>query len=75
MCQAIAGRIDRIFGEGMDRRAVVHVDDAQREVSLALTPHAAFGDWVIFHSGYALRVVPAEDVIGLVRLLEENLPG
>lgn len=70
MCQAIAGRIDRISGEGVERRALVRVDDATRDISLALVPHAGRGDWVIFHSGYALRVVSAEEVTGLVTLLE-----
>jgi hydrogenase maturation factor len=64
VCQAIAGRIDRISGEG--------VDDAARDISLALGPHAGLGEWVIFHSGYALRVVSAEEVTGLISLLEEG---
>ncbi|HSM01654.1 MAG TPA: HypC/HybG/HupF family hydrogenase formation chaperone [Acidimicrobiia bacterium] len=70
MCQAIAGRIDRIAGEGIDRRATVQVDGVERDVSLALTPQAERGDWVIFHSGYSLRVVSEEDVIGLAAILE-----
>lgn len=69
MCQAIAGRIERIFGDGIDRRAVVRLDDVERDISLALTPHAERDDWVIFHSGYALRVVSDEEVAGLSRLL------
>jgi hydrogenase assembly chaperone HypC/HupF len=72
VCQAIAGRIDRISGEGVDRRALVLVDDAARDISLALVPHAGLGEWVIFHSGYALRVVSAEEVTGLISLLEEG---
>lgn len=72
MCQAIAGRVDHIIGEGLGRRAIVCIDDAERDVSLALTPHATRGDWVIFHSGYALRVVSDEEVTGLAALLEEG---
>ena len=69
MCQAVAGRIGRVEGDGMERIAVVDFGGTQREVSLALIPDAAPGQWVIAHSGYALRVLPAPEVEALEALL------
>ena len=62
MCVAIAGQVGHVTGEGIERRAVVTVGQVQREVSLALLPEAAAGDWVIFQSGFALRTVAPEEV-------------
>ena len=62
MCVAIAGQVGHVTGEGTERRAVVKLGQAQREVSLALLPDVAAGDWVIFQSGFALRRVAPEEV-------------
>ena len=74
MCVAAAGQVGRITGEGIERRAVVKVGQAQREVSLALLPDVAAGDWVIFQSGFALRGVAPEEVEELNALIEGIRP-
>lgn len=61
MCVAVHGRIASVEGSGLDAVAVVRVGDAERTVSLAMTPEAGVGDWVVFHSGYALRVIDETD--------------
>jgi hydrogenase expression/formation protein HypC len=61
MCLAVHGRISSVEGSGLGAVAVVHVGDAERTVSLAMTPEARVGDWVVFHSGYALRVIDAAE--------------
>jgi hydrogenase expression/formation protein HypC len=73
MCQAVAGRVERIGGTGLDKRGIVAVAGVERDVSLALVPEAAVGEWVIFHSGYALRKISdaeADALAGLVGGLE-----
>jgi hydrogenase expression/formation protein HypC len=66
MCLSIAGRITATSGDGIERRATVIVGAEQREVSLAMLPDAGLGDWVIFHSGYALRVISDEEATSSV---------
>lgn len=61
MCVAIPGVILEIReGAGLERTAIVDTDGVQREISLGLVPDARVGDHVISHSGFALRVVPAD---------------
>ena len=58
MCLAIPAKIVERLGEDMAR---VDLDGVRKEVSLALTPDAVVGDYVILHVGYALSVIdPAE---------------
>ena len=70
MCRAIAGRITKVEGEGLDRRAVVDVVGIERDISLALLPDASAGEWVIFHSGYAVRALAEEEAGALASILD-----
>lgn len=72
MCLSIAGRITATSGDGIERRATVLVGSEQRDVSLAMLPDAGRGDWVIFHSGYALRVITEEEATSSVLPLQES---
>ena len=59
MCLAIPGRIVEIIdGEGLERRARIDTGGKEREVSLGMVPDAHVGDYLVSHSGFALRVVP-----------------
>lgn len=63
MCVAIPGRVVEVHeGIGLERTATIDVRGSRREVCLGLTPDAQVGDHVITHSGYALRIVPAEPI-------------
>jgi hydrogenase expression/formation protein HypC len=58
MCLAIPAKIVERLGGDM---AKVDLDGVRKDVSLALTPDAVVGDYVILHVGYALSVIdPAE---------------
>jgi hydrogenase expression/formation protein HypC len=59
MCLAVPGRIVSIEEgpEPMLRRGKVDFGGVQKEVSLAFTPEAAPGDYVLVHVGFALNVV------------------
>jgi hydrogenase expression/formation protein HypC len=69
MCLAVHGRISRIDGEGLDAVAEVTVGDATREVNLAMTPEAGVGDWIVFHSGYALRIIDEAEAARLAEVV------
>lgn len=64
MCVAIPGRIVSI-GErsGPSIPATAVFGDVERDIDLAMVPDAEVGDHVIVHSGYAIRVVAAENSV------------
>jgi hydrogenase expression/formation protein HypC len=71
VCLSVHGRITEVRGEGLDAVAVVAVGATTREVSLAMVPEATVGDWVVFHSGYALRVIGEEEAARLSEVVGE----
>lgn len=78
MCLAIPGSIVTIQGTS----ATIDMVGVQRDISLALTPQAQVGDYVLVHAGFAIEVIDAEEArqtIELVReldeLTEEDLAG
>jgi hydrogenase expression/formation protein HypC len=70
MCLAIPVRIIQINGQ----MARVELDGVERDVSLALTPDARLGDYVLIHTGYAISVLDeaeARETLSLFAELEE----
>lgn len=57
-------------------RGIIEVGGVTREISLALVPDAAIGDYVILHVGYALtklNEIEAQKTIALFnQMLDEN---
>lgn len=71
MCLAVPGQIIEL-NDGA--QATLDMMGVQRPVSLALTPQAQLGDWVLVHAGFAIEVIDAEDAaqtIDLIRELDE----
>ncbi len=58
-------------GSGLDRRAIVTVAGVERDISCALLTEVEPGEWVVFHSGYALRKISEEDAGALTALIED----
>ncbi len=71
MCLALPGKVTSIEGEGMERSATVEVGGQTRQVNLALLPEAEVGQWVLFQTGYALQVLPEDEVERLLELIGE----
>ena len=73
MCLAVPGRVVRILEEGDTslRRAVVDFAGVRREVSLAFTPEAKPGDYVMVHVGFALSVVDEAEAQKIFEYLRE----
>lgn len=72
MCLAVPGKLVSLSAEGDPtlRRGVVDFAGVRREVSLALTPEAKVGDYVLVHVGFALSVVDPEEAQGLFAELD-----
>jgi hydrogenase expression/formation protein HypC len=58
MCLAIPTQITEIDEE---RMATVTLGGVEREISLAMTPEAEVGDYVLVHTGYAITVMDPEE--------------
>ncbi len=64
MCLAVPGCIVSIREDGtggLDRTGRVDFGGLSREVSLACTPGAGVGDYVLVHVGMAIGVVDADE--------------
>lgn len=58
MCLAAPARVQEVRGEEPEFRCgIVDFGGVRREVSLAFTPDARPGDYVLVHAGFALEVV------------------
>jgi hydrogenase expression/formation protein HypC len=54
MCLAIPGKIMSITGQDLERLGRVNFSGIVKEVSLAYTPEAQVGEYVIVHVGFAI---------------------
>lgn len=73
MCLAVPGKIINIQ-EDPDpilRRARVDFGGIRKEVSLAFTPEAANGDYVLVHVGFALNVVDESEAHKIFEYLKQ----
>jgi len=71
MCVAAPGRVVSV-DEGREpmRPGLVELADGDvREIDLAMVPEAEVGDYVITHSGFAVRRVDEETAMAAYRLL------
>jgi hydrogenase expression/formation protein HypC len=68
MCLAIPALLVEIGEEGV---ATAEVSGVRREVSTALVPEAAVGDWVLVHVGFALHTIDEGEAARTLALLEE----
>jgi len=70
MCLAIPAKIIQIEGD----MATVELGGIRRQVSLALTPEAQVGHYVIVHTGFALSVLDeqeAQETLEIFRAMGE----
>jgi len=66
MCVAVPGRVLAV--EAGASQARVAFGATERAVDVTMTPDVQPGDWVITHSGFALRVVSADHAAETLRL-------
>ena len=68
MCLAVPGRIIEMLGGGSDGSqaavgpvATVDFQGSRVEVSLAMSPEASVGQWVLVHAGFAIAVLDEDE--------------
>lgn len=66
MCLAVPVRITSVEGE----QAEVDIGGVSRKVSIALTPEATVGDYVLLHTGYAINILNEAEAQETLSLLE-----
>jgi hydrogenase expression/formation protein HypC len=71
MCLAIPGKIIEIYERHGTLTSKVDFGGVQKEVSLATTPEAQVGQYVIVHAGFALNLLSAEEAQETLQLLKE----
>ena len=67
MCLAVPFKIISTDGE----MAVVEVNGLTQNISIALTPEALPGDWVLVHAGYAIHRIDEAEAKETLKLWEE----
>ena len=78
MCLAVPGRVIAVeAGDDPIRRlGTVDFQGSRVEVSLAMTPEAAVGDWVLVHAGFAISRLDEADARETWEYLREaEIPG
>ena len=64
MCLAVPGKILSVSDSGdpvIGRKAMIDFQGSRLEASLAMTPEAGPGDWVLVHAGFAMTVLDEEE--------------
>jgi hydrogenase expression/formation protein HypC len=67
MCLAVPVKIVSVDGD----EAETEIAGVRRRVSIALTPEAKVGDYVLLHTGYAIGVIDEAEAEETLKLLEE----
>jgi hydrogenase expression/formation protein HypC len=70
MCLGIPGQIVQRLDDGLAR---VDVSGVRRDVSVAFTPEAGPGDWVLIHVGFALARIDEDEAKATLDLLAEAI--
>jgi len=70
MCLAVPARVTEMR-DGL--LGLVELGGVVREVSFALLPDVAVGDYVLLHAGYALQKVDTAEAEETLRLLTEMI--
>ena len=67
MCLAVPAVLMQIQGD----KAEADTGGVKRFISLALTPEARVGDYVMIHAGFAISVIEQEEAVETVKLLKD----
>ena len=66
MCLAVPVKITSIEGDQAD----VDIGGVSRRISIALTPEAEIGNYVLLHTGYAINVLNEDEAQETLDILE-----
>ncbi len=71
MCLAVPALIKSIDG----KEAEAEIGGITRRISLWLTPEAKVGDYVLLHTGYALKIINQQEAEKTLRLFADISEG
>lgn len=73
MCLAVPGRVVEVVntGDAAFRTGKVDFGGVRKDVSLAYTPEAEVGKYVLVHVGFAISVIDEEEAQRVFKLLEQ----
>jgi hydrogenase expression/formation protein HypC len=72
MCLAVPGELLEITGDDdLTRTGRVSFGGVIKEVSLAYTPEAKLGDYVLVHVGFAIQTINEEEAQRTLALIRE----
>jgi hydrogenase expression/formation protein HypC len=72
MCLAVPGKVLSIEGdEPITRRGRVDFGGIVKEISLAYTPEARVGDYVVVHVGFAISTLDESEAMKTLEYLKE----
>ncbi len=71
MCLAVPGQLLSITGDGLNCTGKVSFGGILKQVSLAYTPQAQVGDYVLVHVGFALQIVDEAEAKQVFQYLRE----
>ena len=71
MCLAVPTRVVRILEDQAD----AEIGGVFRRISVAFTPEARVGDYVLIHAGFAINVLDEQSARESLALLEEMEAG
>jgi hydrogenase expression/formation protein HypC len=71
MCLAVPGKIESITGEQFRRVARVNFSGVKKEISLAYTPEANVGDYVLVHVGFAISKIDEAEAMQVFEYLKQ----
>ena len=73
MCLAVPGKVIEIMDPGdiAFRRAKVDFGGIRKEISLAYTPEAEIGKYVLVHVGFAISVIDEEEAQRVFEYLKQ----
>lgn len=73
MCLAVPGKVVEIMDAGdiAFRRAKVDFGGIKKEISLAYTPEAEIGKYVLVHVGFAISVIDEEEAQRVFEYLKQ----
>lgn len=67
MCLAVPAQVISIEGQ----EAEIDLSGVRRRISVALTPEARVGDYVLIHAGFAISVLDEKEALETLALFEE----
>ena len=72
MCLAVPGEIVEIHGDDeLTRMGRVSFGGVRKDVSLAYTPEAKVGDYVLVHVGFAIETINEQEARRTLELIQE----